>query len=114
MALRNRNDIGTNKTITPEGEQGRVNRVVANRALWNGDFHELMLQSVSREQGSIKINYFRRVVEIYAEFMFNERPVVDFAPMDMMEFVQQAFTDGLRYGEGMIASHPLEPTTFAV
>ena len=99
MAIKRSSEIGPNRTITPEGEQARVNKVVDNRRLWNGEFQELMLQSISQNEGAIKINYFRRVVEIYSEFMFNERPEIaghEAVAEPMMEFIQQAFVDGMR------------------
>lgn len=126
MALRSVNEIGTNKTITPDRERAKVNYTIANRRLYNGDLYELKIDPITSEIPALSVNWFRKVAQFYPEFMFSQRPVITIdgnprataalaeAAPRIFPRLQQANVDMIRYGQGVIASHPLDPLSFQV
>ena len=124
MALRNVSDIGPNKNLTPNSEVARINYVVANRALYNGNFHELNLDPISSTIPAVSFNWFRKVAQFYPEFMFSQRPEISVegnervaeafadAALQLWPNLQQANLDMIRYGQGLVASHPMDPLQF--
>ena len=121
MTLKRVSDIGTNKTLTPNSELPRINYTVANRRLFQGNFHELQLPALDASTRALVFNWFRRVATFYPEFMFAQRPVIGVPTgTDAIREFEETFyselmaanVDMLRYGQGVLASHPMDPLRF--
>ena len=125
MALMGFDQLSTNKTLTPDSDAGRLNRISANRSLLNGNFNELQvpyLDSAKRIK-PLTINWFRRAAEFYPEFMLSRTPIVTTGNALLDTFLeglgqrlwdQVGFTnvDLLAFGEGVLFSHPTNPISF--
>ena len=124
MSLSSIDEIGQAKTLTPNSEIARLRQIRANRLLYNGNFTELGVVRFEEATPEVKANWFRRVANFYPEFMFGERPdvtiegnerftlVFDELARRFWEEVVEANIDLLRFGYGVIASHPENPLFF--
>ena len=121
--LRDVNEIGPNKTLTPNSELPRINYTVANRRLFLGNFYELQIPAMDANTRALVYNWFRRVATFYPEFMFAQRPTITtgnpsadeavrMLECDLYPELQSANIDMLRFGLGVIASHPMYPEMF--
>lgn len=123
MALSNITDIGTNKTLTPNSELPRINYTVANRRLFTGNFVELQIPALDSATRALVFNWFRKAATFYPEFMFAQWPVITTGneradeevrrlAITLLPEMQAANVDMLRYGQGVLATHPTDPTQF--
>ena len=126
MSLSSVNEIGPGKTLTPNSELERLNSIAANRRLYRGNFTSLIVGDIDADAmiGGVKVNWFRRVAKFYPEFMLSETPEITVVGNDrftsfiadrakaLWAQVSQVNTDGIRYGYGVLASHPDDPTQF--
>ena len=122
--LRSVSDIGENKTLTPNGELPRINAVVANRRLYEGDFRELGLGRVSSTVKGLSVNWFRKVAIFYPEFMFSEVPeiviegnqrateAIQAEIPQMVDAIMQATQNMIRFGLGVITTTFDNPLRF--
>lgn len=122
MALTSFDTIGENKTVLPSTEQGRLNQIAADRALFNGDFTELHLEVDPQDIPPVKINWMKRASTFYPEFMLADRPEIVVEKNERLTellgeiagdwyvALQQANVNMLSLGEGVIVSDPVDPT----
>ena len=120
--LKSSDAIGANKVYPPYIYLPRHNYVRERRDLHDGLFGRLPIGTVDANQAGLVLNWFRRVATFYPEFMFSERPMVmvknnerftDFlktALRMVWPVLQHANVDMLRYGTGVLASDPLDPS----
>ena len=118
MALRNINEIGPGKTLSPNSELARINLIHANRRLYNGDFTELQVPEIDAGIPGLKLNWFRRIARFFPEFIFGTPPTVTIqgnprltlllADMSrrLWAAISAANRDRIRFGYGLVASHP--------
>ena len=122
--LRSSSTIGASKTLSPNSELARINKIVANRRLYNGDFRELGLEPVSSVIPGISVNWFKKVAMFYPDFMFTEPAEIEIegnerasevfseALPHMQTEVMAATTNMIRYGVGVITTRWDDPTMF--
>lgn len=122
--LKKSSDIGSKKSLTPNSELPRINYTIANRRLYNGDFRELGVVDIAQGIPGIAVNWFRRVSTFYPEFMFAQNIEVEIEGNERAteaishdlhlwnDVLQDANRDMLRYGVGVISTHPEDPTSF--
>ena len=122
MALQSINDIGQGKTLSPNSEAARLNSIAANRRLYNGDFAALKVPNIDEGIPGIKVNWFRRIARFYPQFIFAPAPVVTIAGNTRLtqlladrnkrlwSAISAANRDRIRFGYGLVASHPEDPT----
>ena len=122
MALRSIEELVSNRDLNPYSESVRRNAIAANRRLYNGDYAELNIGTVDTDIPGVAINWFQILANFYSRFSFNPRPVVTIEGNERaQEWVndrnrlvwpvfQAAMTDALRYGYGVLTTHPLDPS----
>ncbi len=122
MALRNLQELVNHGSLTPNSEAGRINAIVANRRLYEGDFTALNLGTVDEGIPGISINWFLIASNFYSRFVLNPRPVVtiegqpraqewvDTINRDVWRVMQTALLDAIRYGYGVLTTHPMDPS----
>ena len=124
MTLRNVNEIKQGETLIPVSEAERVRLINGNRELYNGNLRSLGVDDYNDDGlPSIKVNWFRRMATFYPEFMLAERPIINIrGNARFQEFIEEgsrdlwsqilyANIDMLRYGSGIITTHPDDPLT---
>ena len=137
MALLDRSIIGIQKALTPRSELDRVNRIRKWRRFYEGNFFDLGLgvgittpsaeRSFQRNpQGTdipityLRVNWFRRIASFIPDFMFGQRPELTLQnsrlnalldEIDIFDVLYFTNIDALRFGTGVIAADPFEPTT---
>ena len=121
MALRSVEELIESGSLTPDSEVARIQAITANRRLYNGNPEALNIGTVDTGIPGVWVNWFRRVADFYPEFMFSSTPVVtiegneraqafaDSVNRQVWQAVQYAFVDVVRYGYGVITTHPTEP-----
>ena len=126
MTLTAHTQIGAQKPLYPDSEQSDNNYVKRNRRLYNGDFTELRLERIDLDTPTLQFNWFRRVTDFYPEFMLAERPNVEiegnpgmteaFLDMSRQFFneLTSANKEMIRSGQGILASHPMDPLSFTM
>ena len=125
MALSSFNDMSKGKSLIPDTEMSRINYITANRRLFNGDFRELGIEDVDAEGNyGLKLNWFKRVATFYPEFMMADNPdvlvegnerfqeYIENIGTDMFMVLQKVNVDVLRFGLGIVATHPNDPLVF--
>ena len=132
MALQSMDQIRNGETLLQETELGRINYVVANRRLFEGDFRELGIAPSEDNPTPLRINWFRRVSTFYPELMFAERPTVviegneratealnpylpsstDAGVFDWWQMLEYVNTDMLRFGRGVVVNDPNDALSF--
>ncbi len=117
-------DIGANKTLIPVSESARILKVVQDRKLFNGDFSGLSLGVIDTVTKAPAMNWFRRIATFFPEFLLSNNVSIEIANNERMQMLfedqasrffrilQRANIDMLRYGVGVIATHPLDPLSF--
>ena len=122
MALQSINDIGPGKTLAPNSETARLQTINANRRLYNRDFAALRVPNIDDGIPGLKVNWFRRIARFYPEFVFGETPVVTVAGNERLtalladmgkrlwSAISRANRDRIRFGYGVVASHPTDPS----
>lgn len=124
MALQSISDIGPGKTLSPNSELARINAIHANRRLYNGDFSALKVPNIDTdaEIPGLRLNWFRRIARFYPEFVLGETPVVTVADnarltqlladrgKRLWSAISAAIRDRIRFGYGIVASHPEDAT----
>ena len=125
MAIESFSQIGANKPLVPEKELKRTNYIKANRKLFDGEFNELNLQYLDKDDNipGLNVNWFRRAATFFPEFMLADRPTIQVPEnprlealleeisVDMWERVAEGNVDMLSLGEGILVSHPYDPTS---
>ena len=124
MAIPASYTIKKNSTLPPDIEQDRVNKIIKDRRLYNGNFGEMGVDAVNSRIPALNTNWFRRVSLFFPEFMLADRPevIIDgnerytelLENMEANIFLnlQESNRCMLAYGEGIIASHPMNPLEF--
>ena len=119
--IRSFGDIATGRMLTPDTEGPRLRRIRVNRQYYEGG---TLTQAQASQGGRLPANWFRKVVTIYPEFMFQDRPTITIRDNDRMtqavadlethlwDVMWHASVDMLRYGTGIIASDPYDPLLF--
>ena len=110
MALKSFNEISTGKELQPTSELERINYIRANRLLFEANFTELGIVQEMGRVAPLRINWFRRAVQFYGEFMMSDGPIVlvegneraqDYYQMlvnNNLPLLQRAIIDVLRFG----------------
>jgi len=124
MPITDINSISTGAQFPPHEEIAMTNYVSKWRRLYEGDFSALQLPEISNEIPGYGINWFRRIATFYGEFMFGDRPeiyiegnptmqneVAEFATT-MFPQLQIANVDMIRFGKGIMATHPMDAMRF--
>ena len=113
-------DIGQAKPFPPDSQSARVNYIRRNRRLWQGDFDALRVGSIDEGIVGLKLNWFRRLTTFYPQFLLGEQPIITTDNERFNEYIrgierhlwriiQCANMDSIRYGYGVVASHPEAP-----
>lgn len=104
-------DFTTGGKYPPIQETDRINRVSANRKLYN---NELAPDLIPKEgENSIKINLFRKSIDIYTNFLLSEGIALDFGTVEandifltrathLLDVLYLVNTDSKRYGVGVV------------
>ena len=123
MALQSLEQIGPGNPLPPFSESVVRNYCAKWRRLYEGDFTGTGIENIGEGIPGFAINWFRRLATFYGEFQFGNRPDIlinnDRAQPLMRELgaalfpaLQLANVDMIRYGRGVIASHPMDPMRF--
>ena len=124
MPLSSFGEIKANNRLTPKNEQERVNTIVKNRRLFDGNFGELSVENIDEGIVGITNNLFRRASTFFPEFMYARRPMITVRDNErltsffndevstLLPELAEANIDMLSLGEGVVASHPLDPLSF--
>ena len=138
MAITSFTEIGPKKNLVPDKEISRINYHRRMRNLFRQDFLELGIQPsfgtiayeksfvpiATEKNRAIRINWFRRLATFYPEFMLAERPVISIdgnerfteivadLGRNLFPMLQRANVDMLKFGEGIITTHPQDPLQF--
>ena len=124
MALRKVSEIDSNKSLQPNSELGRINKIVANRRLYDNDFRDLRLPNIDLATPGVTINWFRRTATFYPEFMLADEPIIVItdkprmtkAIQPLMQNIVQSLVSSninmIRFGVGVIAPDPRDITKF--
>ena len=123
MALTSFNDIRTGQPLPPFSEIALTNYVQKYRRLYQRDFATYQIEDIGPGVPGTRVNWFRRVASFYSEFMFGERPrvqvengraleVLEPTFLSLLPELQAALGDMIKFGEGLIATHPQNPDFF--
>jgi len=102
-------DFNEGATYPPVLEASRLGRVVENRKLYNNDLRP----HIQEKQGtnSVRLNLFRKSIEIYTNFLLSEGVSIDFGSSDnnfddrinhLLDVLYLVNTDSKRYGVGVV------------
>lgn len=104
-------DFKTGGKYPPILETTRLNKIASNRKLYN---NELAPDLVPKDgENSVKINLFRKAIDIYTNFLLSEGVVVDFGTPEankefntrikhLLDVLYLVNTDSKRYGTGVV------------
>ena len=124
MTIQSFDTIRSGQTMPPQSEIALANYVAKWRRLYRRDFAGYAIEDIGTGQPGPRINWFRRTAQFYGEFMFGERPTVEFdnnarivepiSPMllNLLPEMQAALIDMVRFGQGIVATHPRNPEYF--
>ena len=103
-------DFAIGQSLPPYLEDNRVREIERNRRLYNNETHELF-DEANGINYPLKINLFRRVVDIYVNFLLSEGVEINYqggdnpAIKEMMQHITSVLylvnTDSRRYGVGV-------------
>ena len=124
MALESIDEIGAGQPLPPISENVVTNYVAKWRRLYEGDYSTLGIPAIATDVPGFAVNWFRRLATFYAEFQFGDRPSVNIrgdarvAPLlrnlnaNLIPQLHVANIDMIRFGRGVLASHPMDPMRF--
>ena len=122
MALRSIDELINSGTLAPNSEGERIQAIANNRRLYDGNPTALNLGVIDDDIPAVWVNWFKRVADFYPEFMFSSLPQVtiegderaqefaDSVNREVWLALQSVFLDVVRYGYGVVTTHPNFPT----
>ena len=120
MAIVSFGSLVRGRSLSPVGEAERVNPIKEARRLYYGDVSPL---GIKKDDNTFSPNWFKRVSSFYPEYMFSEKPEITVNGNERFTrfindlsrpLLRQLFIgnkDIIRYGEGILCSHPFFTTT---
>jgi len=104
-------DFKKGSQFPPKDEANRVRNILNNRNLYNNNVNELVPKTDTKE---IKLNLFRRAVDIYTNFLLSEgvsltstnginQSIIDTVSDDILNILYMANTDLKRYGASVVS-----------
>lgn len=100
------------QNLPPKDEARRVIAILNNRSLYNNEVYGLIPQT--SETRELKLNLFRRAVDIYTNFLLSEgvsitsdneinQSIIDTVSDDILSILYMANTDLKRYGSSVVS-----------
>lgn len=104
-------DFTTGGSYPPVLEATRLTRIADNRKLYNNELRPNI--EVKEGENSVRINLFRKAIEIYTNFLLSEGVVLDFGAVvandnfrkrsqHLLDVLYLVNTDSKRYGTGVV------------
>jgi len=125
MPLDNLDQIRQGQPFPPHSELAMTNYTAKWRRYYENDFAEAHIEKIAEDLPGYGINWYRRIATFYGEFMFGDRPQIFLERIDdrmqeeletlgesLFPALQVSNVDMIRYGKGVIASHPHNPLAF--
>jgi len=125
MALKSIDQLGAGGSLLPETEASRLAKIARYRQWYEGRFATPTKQASFGGKEDplliVRFNWFRRVARFYPEFMLSETPVTVVEERERLtdwiadradhvwEQLTEANVDAIRYGYGVLVSHPQDP-----
>lgn len=105
-------DFEGGATYPPILEASRLTRITDNRKLYNNDFRPHLKETA--DTNSVRINLFRKAIEIYVNFLLSEGVQIEFGESEtdhnfedrinhLVDVLYLVNTDSKRYGVGIVS-----------